>query len=236
MPRWLMIAGLASALAVCAPARGQDSQTAASSSSPVAQGAQITFTYDHPQMAPSHYVIVINEDGHGHYQSALNPDAPPDSQNRLVTQPLDRDITVSSRTLDVLFSTARHHKLFDYPCENGAGKIAFRGNKELAYRGSEGSGSCKFNWSKDEQIEKIGELLQSMAFTLEEGGRLAIEYRHDRLSLDAELDMLVKAAKDDRAIELQNIAPQLQEITHDEQVLVRARQRAGQLLQSATAK
>jgi len=236
MPRWLMIAGLASALAVCAPVRGQDSPTSAISGGSATHGAQITFTYDHPQMAPSHYVIVINEDGHGHYQSALNPDAPPDTQNRLVTQPLDRDITVSRSTLDVLFSTARHHKLFDYPCENGAGKIAFRGNKEIAYRGPEGLGSCKFNWSKDEQIEKIGELLQSMAFTLEEGGRLAIEYRHDRLALDAELDMLVKAAKDDRAIELQNISPQLQEIAHDEQVLVRARQRAGQLLQGAAAR
>jgi hypothetical protein len=230
-----MIGGLAGSLAMCAPARGQDSQTAASSGSPAVQGAQITFTYDHPQMAPSHYVMVINEDGHGHYQSALNPEAPPDSQNRLVTQPLDRDITVSSRTLDVLFSTARHHKLFDYPCENGAGKIAFRGNKVLAYRGPEGLGS-QLNGVKDEEYEKIGGLLQSIAFTLEEGGRLAIEYRHDRLALDAELDMLVKAAKDDRAIELQNIAPQLQEITHDEQVLVRARQRAGQLLQGAAAK
>jgi hypothetical protein len=234
MSRLMMILGLAGVITLSAPSPGQEAASAGSSGA-ATQGAQITYTYDHPQMSPSHYVIVINENGHGHYQSALNPEAPVDPQNRLVTQPLDRDITVSGKTLDLLFSTARRRKLFAIPCENGTGKVAFRGNQELSYQGSEGQGSCKFNWSKDPQIEKVSETLQSMAFTLEEGGRLALEYRHDRLALDAELDMLVKAAKEDRAAEIQNIAPQLEQIGHDEQVLARARQRANELLKDAAA-
>jgi hypothetical protein len=77
---------------------------------------------------------------------------------------------------------------------------------------------------------KLAEDLIAVAFTLEEGRRLAVEHQHDRLSLDAELEELQDAVKSGRAQQIQNIAPQLNAIAADEKVLERARSRARQLL------
>jgi hypothetical protein len=232
----LAIPGIAASLILVAAAWGQEVQPVATAgaASISADVAQIRFTFDHPQLVPSHYVIVVNEDGKGHYESSLNPQAgTTERTTTVVSQPMSRDITISGPTRELLFATARQRKLFSYPCENNTGKVAFRGNKELVYQGRDGQGSCKFNWSKDDQIDKLSDLFQSLSFTLEEGDRLKIEQRHDRLALDAELEQLVTAAKDNRAIELHNIAPQLEQIAQDESVMARARQRARQLLQQA---
>ncbi len=219
----------------CAPPHGETTRRLWAQIFRLSAGstAQIRFTFDHPQMVPSHYTIIVSEDGRGHYQSQPGGEGQKDGQNALVSQPLDRDITISPQTRDLLFSTARSKKFFAMTCDSQPGKVAFRGNKELSYQGREGEGACKFNWSKDSQIDKVSSILQSISFTLEEGDRLAVEYRHDRLALDSELAMLIDAAKSDRAAEMHNIAPQLEAIAADEQIMVRARQRARQLLQDA---
>ena len=230
----LWLSAVAAGCAVCTVAWSDDAKIVGSDTpSTGAAIAQIRFTFDHPQMVPSHYTITVQEDGKGHYQSQPGSEGQKDLQNALVSQPLDRDITISEPTRDLLFSTARKKKFFAMTCDSQAGKVAFRGNKELAYQGKEGEGACKFNWSKDSQIDKVTSLLQSISFTLEEGDRLAVEYRHDRLALDSELAMLIEAAKSDRAAEMHNIAPQLEAIAADEQIMDRARQRARQLLQDA---
>jgi hypothetical protein len=237
MRKPVAITGFTASLIVVAVAWGQEVQPVAvtGTASVSADVAQIRFTFDHPQLVPSHYVIVVNEDGKGHYESSLNPQAGTNERTTVVSQPMSRDITISGPTRELLFATARQRKLFSYPCENNTGKVAFRGNKELVYQGRDGQGSCKFNWSKDDQIDKLGDLFQSLSFTLEEGDRLKVEQRHDRLALDAELEQLLTAAKDNRAIELHNIAPQLEQIAQDDSVMARARQRARQLLQQAAA-
>ena len=78
--------------------------------------------------------------------------------------------------------------------------------------------------------QKLTTLFESIAFTLEEGRRLAVEHKHDRLALDAELGELLDAVKEGRALEVQSIQPVLQEIAEDDAVLERARQRAKKLL------
>jgi hypothetical protein len=77
---------------------------------------------------------------------------------------------------------------------------------------------------------KLSDDLIAVAYALEVGRRLAVEHEHDRLSLDAELEELDDAVKGGRAQQIQNIAPQLETIASDEQVLSRARARARQLL------
>ena len=104
-------------------------------------------------------------------------------------------------------------------CEDGKDKIAFQGTKQLSYQGPDGNGSCTYNWSKSAAIEKLTTIFESIAFTLEEGRRLAVEHKHDRLALDAELGELLVAVKDGRALEVQSIQPVLQEIAEDDAVL-----------------
>jgi len=69
-----------------------------------------------------------------------------------------------------------------------------------------------------------------MAATLDEGSKLQRQYEHGRLSLDSEMEVLEQMAHDERAIELENIAPILQTLAGDEAVLQRVQRRARALL------
>ena len=98
------------------------------------------------------------------------------------------------------------------------------------------AGECTFNWSRDQQLNQLADSLMAVAFTIHEGSRLAIEHVHSRLSLDAELEQLQDAAKDHRALEIENIAPELQSIAADPAVMNRARNRARALLNGDASK
>ena len=114
--------------------------------------------------------------------------------------------------------------------------MAFTGKKTLAYSGPDGHGECTFNWSRDQQLNQLADSMMAVAFTIHEGSRLAIEHVHSRLALDAELEHLENAAKDHRALEIENIAPELQSIAADPAVMNRARNRARALLNGDASK
>src|SRR5579884_2314692 len=171
------------------------------------QKARIRFIFENPKLQPSTYVMDIYEDGTGHFKSQPGGAAVSDAEG-IAVQPLDTDIRIENPLLGVLFKTARSHNFFDVACESTKSKVAFTGKKALQYTGPDGEGSCTFNWSHDQQLMKVVDDLIAVAFTLEEGRRLAVEHEHSRLSLDAELEELQDAAKAGRAQQIQNIAPQ----------------------------
>ena len=184
----------------------------------------VTFNYENDKLLPSHYCLVIRENGTGTYESR---DGIATGAVAGQGQPFQQEISVSTPLLQTIFSTAHQHKFFALSCEaNNGGKIAFQGKKTLAYEGPDGSGSCDFNFSKIKQIQQVNDSLQSIASTLEAGHRLAVEHQHDRLSLDAELGSLEESVAEGHSLELQNIRPVLEEIASDPAVLNRARQRA----------
>ena len=194
-------------------------------------GAQVKFQYENQQLQPARYVLSIDESGSGHFHSEPGVPAPADTISyQQMAQPLDRTVQLSKPVVEQIFSTARAEKFFAISCEDGKGKIAFQGKKQLSYQGPEGSGSCTYNWSKSQAIEKLTIIFEAIAFTLEEGRRLTVEHKHDRLALDQELGDLLDAVKDGRALEVQAIQPILQDIIEDEAVLERARMRARKLL------
>lgn len=193
--------------------------------------AHIRFIFENPQLQPASYVLDINEDGTGHFQSKPGSATFADSE-AIAPQPVTADIKIDEPLRSALFKTARSHNYFNVACESTKSKVAFTGKKAFQYTGPDGSGSCTFNWSRDQQLMKITDDLIAVAFTLEEGRRLAVEHEHDRLGLDAELEQLQDAVKTGRAQQIENIAPQLQAIAADESVMLRARQRARQLLDS----
>lgn len=194
-----------------------------------ASTANIRFIFENPKLQPANYVLDINEDGTGHFRSEPGSAAAPDAEG-IAPQPVTTDIKIEEPLRSTLFKAARSHNYFNVVCESTKSKVAFTGKKALEYTGPDGNGSCTFNWSRDQQLMKLAEDLIAVAFTLEEGRRLAVEHQHDRLSLDAELEELQDAVKSGRAQQIQNIAPQLNAIASDEKVLERARNRARQLL------
>lgn len=196
---------------------------------------QVTFSYENQQLQPAKYTLVIDQHGAGQYHSEPGqvPLASTASYQPLA-QAQDRPVQLSRPVVEEIFATARAQRFFAIDCEDKKNKVAFQGTKQLSYKGGDGSGSCTYNWSKYAPIQKITSVFESIAFTLEEGRRLEIEHKHDRLALDAELQLLSEAAKEGRALEMQTIQATLQEIIDDEAVLERARTRARKLLEGAS--
>jgi hypothetical protein len=190
---------------------------------PAAAGrAQIQFSVADPQREPFKYALAIFEDGAGSYTaSAASDGATPDAP---------QSIQIRNPVLGHLFETARAHKFFAMNCADTHNRVAFTGQKTFAYSGPDGSGSCTFNYSKEQALNQAAADLMAIAYTLTVGTRLESEHLHDRLGLDAELESLQESARDQRALEMENIAPVLEAIANDDAVMERARARARALL------
>jgi hypothetical protein len=191
--------------------------------------AHIVYTFEHPQLQPSRLTISIDETGAGRFTSQPGP-TPTDATDGVFPTPLDRPIVLDDSLRADLFRYARSHSFFATRCSTTQASLAFTGSKTLSYSGPDGNGSCTFVWAGDPILQRIVDQLGAVAFTIEEGRRLDLEVQHDRLGLDAELESLQDAVKDRRAWDLPNIAPQLQTIANDQQVMDRARKRAQALL------
>lgn len=119
-----------------------------------------------------------------------------------------------------------------HACETKLKKIAQTGRKTIAF----GAAKCEFNFSDDAALNDVSNAMQAIATTMQYGARLKLEHRYDRLGLSAEMDSLVDAVKGGRAIELGNIAPVLQSLVDDEEVIGAVRRRAKALLDGAATK
>jgi hypothetical protein len=192
--------------------------------------AQIAFSYDNPALDPSQYWIKVDETGHGHYRSQPLERKPDPESAEMPTMPIDKDLVVSAKTTEFLFTAARAHKFFAMSCDDGKGKIAFQGKKEISYNGADGSGACSYNWSRDEAIERVTRIFEGISLTVEAGGRLGMEHKHDLLALDHDLGNLASDFKEGRAAEIGNIAIELESIVEDDSVMDRARTKAAKLL------
>jgi hypothetical protein len=142
---------------------------------------------------------------------------------------VDRDIRVNAQFAARVFLIAQRHKLFSNPCESHM-KVAFEGWKRLSYSGPDGEGACEFNYSKDAEIQALGDSLVSVAATINEGARLESLLQHDRLGLDKEMEYIVEAAGAGRLQQICAIRGILQRLAEDESVLDRVRTRARMLL------
>jgi hypothetical protein len=189
--------------------------------------AHITYTFQHPQLQPSRYTITLEENGTAHFVS--QPGAAQQDDD-VYPSSVNRSIRIDETLRDNLFRYARAHNFFATDCARRQSRLAFTGNRTLAYVGPDGHGSCAFIWAGDPVLQRLVDQLGAVALTLEIGRRLDVEVHHDPLGLDAELESLQDAVKDQRASDLPNIAEQLQTIADDQQVMIRARKRALSLL------
>ncbi len=195
----------------------------------VPEHATLIFKFENPQLQPATYRITLHPDGTGHFVSTVGS-APPSDIADLPPEGQERDIAVSEAVRKQIFLVAIKEHGFATKCEAGGSKIAFQGTKTLIYEGPDVKGACTYNYSPDQKIQWLTNQLMGMAATLEEGRRLAVEHAHGRLTLDAELETLATLVKEGEATELGNIAPILQTIAADENVMLRARRRAQVLL------
>jgi hypothetical protein len=215
---------------------GQVQQSAAA---PATQGGA-TITYQFERTAPGvsvpRYTVVLHEDGSGTYHAEEVERRSADSVVQQVsTKIIDRPMAVSADTTAKIFQTARALNRFNVFCGTKAKNIADTGKKTLSYAGSDGNGSCTYNYSDDKSVMDLTDLFYGIVYTMDVGRKLDFERRFDRLGLDAEMIALEQAVKDKHALELWNIAPTLQKLASDPEMMQRVQARAAKLLVLANA-
>ncbi|HEV2135647.1 MAG TPA: hypothetical protein VGR47_15535 [Terracidiphilus sp.] len=192
------------------------------------QTETVKVDFSNPALAPSHWTLTIHPDGSGHFTSYGGE--MPGGNSDMKSPPVNRDVHLSQAFADQVFQTAYRHKLFKEKCESNL-KVAFQGEKTLSYDGPKGDGACTFNYSKDRDIQALGESMIAVEQTIMEGARLELLLKHDPLGLDEEMNFLVQAAKDGRAQQICAIKGILVQLANDPNVLDGVRKRADLLLQ-----
>jgi hypothetical protein len=184
--------------------------------------------FSNPGLIPSHWTMEVHPDGTAHFRSERGSAARVEGEG-IEPPDVNRDFQLSPKFADKIFQVAHRKKLFRVDCESHM-KVAFQGTKMLAYSGPEGQGSCEFNYSKDTEIQALGDDLVSVANTMIEGARLQSLLLHDRLGLDKETELLTQSAADGRAQQIGSIRDILERLADDDSVLERVRRRARALL------
>ena len=215
-PIWLVI------LAIAAAVHGQ---------APAQSDPAIQVDFSNPSLAPSQWMLILHPDGSGHFRSPMGK-PPAGADGKIGTPAVDRDIHVSGAYAAQVFAIAQRQKGFNIPCESHL-KVAFQGWKTFTLTGSSLQGSCTFNYSKINEIQKLSDSLEAVTLTILEGARLELLFQHDRLGLDPEMEYLVGAADEGQAQQLGAISEILDRLANDDQVLDRVRKRARYLLARA---
>lgn len=196
-----------------------------------AKPAEVSFQFERVGVPVPRFTLRIHEDGTGSYEADETGSAADGGSVHYATaKHIDRTLNLTPATVAKIFKAARELGRFDMVCEGKAKNIANTGKKTLSYTGTDGAGSCTYNYSENKDVEMLTDTFLSIAFTMDEGRRLEFLHRYDRLGLDAEMDALGQAVTAGRALELGTIAPVLSSIADDGAVMQRVRLQATKLL------
>jgi hypothetical protein len=187
--------------------------------------------FSNPGLTPSNWTLEIHPDGSGHFHS-VRGNAVQDGPRTLEAPDVDRDVQLSKSFAEHAFQVTQRHKLFVKGCESHL-KVAFQGLKKLSYSGPEGQGDCEYNYSRDAEIQSLGDSMVAVATTIIEGARLEMLLQHDRLGLDREMGVLEESLGDGRVQEIGCIRGILERLAQDQGVMERVRKRAQSLLAKA---
>jgi hypothetical protein len=196
--------------------------------------SQVSFKFDRVGLPVPHFSLRINENGTGTYQAdQAEIPATQTSMRGQAAQHVDRPVNLSTGTAAKIFKAAQSLNHFNVECASKAKNIADTGTKTLTYSGSEGSGSCVYNYSENKTVQSLTDIFLGIASTLDEGRKLEFLHRYDRLGLDAEMNSFADEVKEGRALELGTISPALAAIADDIAVIQRVRLRAAKMLEQA---
>ncbi len=193
-----------------------------------ASGPRLSFTLDRTGAAALHYTVQLDEaTGKGVYRATL----PAAGNMGAAGAPTDLPIAVPPAALARVFAAVP--LIQSNRCESHRKGVAQTGTKTLRLVGAGATSECSYNYSEDDRVNAATAVFEALAETMQYGDRLGTKLRFDRLGLDAEIDGLVAALADGRALAVGNIAPVLGAIQNDDRVMERVRRKAAHLLESA---
>jgi hypothetical protein len=188
--------------------------------------ASVTFSLDFPNSSPEHYSIVVQSDGHAHYESSGKISADSDVRDDYQT-----DFTFSDATRARIFGLVAQAHYFSGKVDSGNKKLAFTGAKKLVYKDGQRSSSADYNYSQQPAVQQLTTLFQSLAATMEFGRRMTYFHHYQKLALDDELKRMEDQAKRGELAELQAVSPVLKEIYEDTSVINVVRARARRIME-----
>jgi len=223
----LLLVGLAWEVGLMSTqALAQDAAAAA----PSEATPQITFTFERAGFTIPRFTLEIDRGGQGRYIGEEAAQVVRGVAAEPAMQPFDRSFTISAKTTNRIFTLAQQLDHFHVTCASKAKNIADTGSKTLRYSGPDGSGSCTYNFAEEKNVQEITTLFEAIAGTMDKGRELDRLHRYDRLGLDEAMAALKDDVAGGRAMELGTIAPTLQAIAGDAEVLQRVRITAAALL------
>ena len=191
----------------------------------------VNFTLDFPGSEPEHYSIQVQDDGKAHYESSgkVAPDADEIDSFHL-------DFTASLEFRQKVFDLARRAKYFQRDLDSHGKNLAFTGKKTLAYKDAQRAGMSTYNYSPDPAVQELTGLMQNLSATLELGHRLDYYHHYQKLALEQELRRMDDMTRTSPPLEVQAIAPILEQIVADTSVINVTRARAQRMLDRAAGR
>jgi hypothetical protein len=187
--------------------------------------ASVSFTLDFPAANPSHYELVVADDGQASYTSNGKFD-----ENSDAASPAPLKFTVSENIRAQIFDLAKRAHYFTGKVDSGRKNIANTGAKTLAYKDASHSSQATYNYSPLQPIEQLTSIFQNLSTTMEFGRRLVYLHKYEKLALDDELKRMEELQQENSLGDVQAIAPELKEIADDSSVMNVSRARALRLL------
>ncbi len=188
----------------------------------------VTFDFDWRQGIPwQTYSITVRADGNAHFQGTPAPDKAGGD-----TGLFQQDFTMSEANRSKIFDLAKKLNYFHGDFDSHLKRIAQTGRKTLEYNSAGKHSSTRYNWSQNADVQELSRLFVAIANTLDYGRKLNLEYRFDKLGVDAQLKELEGLQADHYAEELNAIAPILRQIADDPDMMHISRQAAQHLLRT----
>jgi hypothetical protein len=191
--------------------------------------ATVGFTLDFQGANPSHYEIIVREDGTGSYSSngQLNNDSEPADLAPL-------PFTPSDKVRAQIFDLAQKARYFTGKVDSGRKNIANTGTKTLTYKDANRNNHATYNYSQVSTIQELTAIFQPLSTALEYGRRLAYFRKYQKLALDDDLKRMEQMQRENVLGDVQAIAPVLNEIANDTTLINVSRARARRLLNGQT--
>jgi hypothetical protein len=214
--------------------------TIAAGQSPEPASAQpvVFYSFRNVQLDPQEFTFQLSRDCSAVYtsksgQQEVGTSSDPEGDRQIEEakdQDEHREVRISERTCNSIFALAKSLGYFKGDFEFRKHKVAYNGDRLLGYTAPGVSNKTSFTWSENPQIQQLSALFEGMSATLEAEPKLKYLRRYDRLGLNETLKKLEAQARGGWLKELQLIAPELQSIADDRQVMNIARERARNLL------
>jgi hypothetical protein len=188
--------------------------------------ASVTFTLDFPGSQPGHYSVTVQSDGKARYESSGKTFPESDEKDDF-----DYDFAISPATRETIFDLSEKAGYFQKDLDSHRKNMAFTGKKTLGYKDAHRSGESTYNYSPNVAVQELTTLFQGLSATVELGHRLEYSLRYQKLALAEELKRTEESARLNPPVEIQAIAPILQQIIADSSVMNVTRARAQRLLE-----